>query len=127
MAARSFLDFVNASPSPFHAVASARADLLSAGFKELKERLDWSLRPSGNYFFSRNQSSLIAFSVPQSYDPSCVGFSIVAAHTDSPCLKLKPVSRKQKAGYAMLGVQCYGGGLWHTWFDRWVPLSLCVV
>lgn len=43
---------------------------------------------------------------------------MIAAHTDSPCLKLKPKSASLKAGYLMVNVQTYGGGLWYTWFDR---------
>lgn len=46
------------------------------------------------------------------------GFHVVAAHTDSPCPKLKPVSAASKAGFLNVGVQTYGSGLWHTWFDR---------
>ncbi|KAI3892584.1 hypothetical protein MKX03_036934, partial [Papaver bracteatum] len=46
------------------------------------------------------------------------GFHAIAAHTDSPCLKLKPKSASLKSGYLMVNVQTYGGGLWHTWFDR---------
>lgn len=46
------------------------------------------------------------------------GFHVIAAHTDSPCLKLKPKSSSNKCNCLMVNVQTYGGGLWHTWFDR---------
>ncbi|KDO42030.1 hypothetical protein CISIN_1g009941mg [Citrus sinensis] len=62
-------------------------------------------------------SCLVAFAVGQKYSVGN-GFHIIAAHTDSPCLKLKPKSASSKSGYLMVNVQTYGGGLWHTWFDR---------
>lgn len=36
----------------------------------------------------------------------------------SPCLKLKPVSKSVKSNYLTVNCETYGGGLWHTWFDR---------
>ncbi|KAI8372834.1 peptidase M18 [Radiomyces spectabilis] len=112
-----FIDFLNASPSPFHAVHEAVQRLEKAGFQRLSERSDWTLKREGKYYFTRNGSSVVAFVVGGAYKPGN-GFSIVGAHTDSPCLKLKPVSKKENAGYLEVGVQLYGGGIWHSWFDR---------
>ncbi|KAH9769000.1 Aspartyl aminopeptidase [Citrus sinensis] len=98
------LDYLNESWTPFHATAEAKRLLIDAGFELLNENDEWELKPGGRYFFTRNMSCLVAFAVGQKYSVGN-GFHIIAAHTDSPCLKLKPKST-------------YGGGLWHTWFDR---------
>ncbi|XP_074290089.1 putative aspartyl aminopeptidase isoform X2 [Silene latifolia] len=111
------LDYLNESWTQFHATAEAKRQLLSAGFDLLDESEEWDLKPGGRYFFTRNMSSLVAFAVGEKYSPGN-GFHVIAAHTDSPCLKLKPISASSKAGYQMVNVQTYGGGLWHTWFDR---------
>ena len=90
------------------------------GFVELDERRSWesTIVPGGKYFVSRNGSSLIAFAVGGKFDPETSGFMVVGAHTDSPCPKLKPISTLEKDGHVMLGVVGYGGGIWHSWFDR---------
>ncbi|KAJ1943004.1 hypothetical protein FBU59_003034, partial [Linderina macrospora] len=129
--AEQLVDFVNKSPSPFHAVDVCRTWLKGAQFTELKEKQSWdgAIKPNGKYFFTRNGSSLVAFAVGGHFKPGN-GISVVAAHTDSPCFKLKPVSKKTNSGYLQVGVQIYGGGLCihmqlnflipfrHTWFDR---------
>ncbi|KAH7547754.1 hypothetical protein ACOSP7_033024 [Xanthoceras sorbifolium] len=111
------LDYLNESWTPFHATAEAKRQLIAAGFRLLNENDEWELKPGGRYFFTRNMSCLVAFAVGDKYSVGS-GFHIVAAHTDSPCLKLKPKSASSKSGYLMVNVQTYGGGLWHTWFDR---------
>lgn len=111
------LEYLNESWTQFHATAEAKRQLLAAGFQLLNETDDWDLQPGGRYFFTRNMSSLVAFAIGEKYTVGS-GFNAIAAHTDSPCLKLKPKSAGSKAGYLMVNVQTYGAGLWHTWFDR---------
>ncbi|KAI0776015.1 aspartyl aminopeptidase [Trametes elegans] len=127
-AAHKLIDFVNASPTPFHAVHAAVARLEKAGFQKIREQDDWesSLKPSGKYYFTRNQSALLAFTIPQNWQPGA-GVSIVATHLDSPNLRIRPVSKRSKSGYLQVGVETYGGGIWHSWFDRDLALAGRVV
>ncbi len=112
-----FINFLNKSPTAFHVVDSAKQLLREAGFSELKMSESWKTEPLGKYFVTKNESTLVAFSIGGNY-MNGNGFAIVGAHTDSPCLKLKLVSKKSKQDYLQVGVECYGGGIWHTWFDR---------
>lgn len=127
--ALAFLKFVDASPTPFHAVHTAVNHLTQAGFKPISARADLSsafksgdIVPGGKYYQTRNQSSLLAFVVPRKLTER-TGFSVVAGHTDSPCLKIRPVSKKEKAGYVMVNTETYGGGAWPSWFDRDLGLA----
>ncbi|KAF3166726.1 hypothetical protein TWF788_011567 [Orbilia oligospora] len=119
--AQGLIDFINASPTPFHAVDAAKKALLKAGFSEIKERDAWGgkVLSGGKYFLTRNGSSIIAFAVGKLWKPGNP-MSIVGAHTDSCALRLKPVSKRTTEGntFMQVGVESYGGGLWHTWFDR---------
>lgn len=122
--AQGFLDFVNASPTPYHVVENVKKQLTSAGFACISERLSWAgkLKKNGKYFVTRNSSSIIAFTVGGQYRPGN-GIAIVGGHTDSPTLRVKPTSDIKKDGFTEVGVETYGGGIWHTWFDRDLSLA----
>lgn len=106
----------------FLAVARMRRELLDAGFEELDSREEWSLHQGGRYFVTKNDSALFAF-IPGSQLPSQSGFRFIAAHSDSPCFKIKPRPEIYgDGGVVSLNVEKYGGGIMYTWFDR--PLSL---
>jgi len=77
----------------------------------------------GKYYITRNNASIAAFTIGKQFNQSSGGFVIAAAHTDSPCFKVRPNSSITSEGYQQLGVDCYGGGLWHTWFDRGLGIA----
>jgi aspartyl aminopeptidase len=112
-----FIDFINESCTPFHAIEEAKRLFLAAGFESISEADNWNLIQGGKYFFTRNSTSIIAFTVGANYSPGN-GFTVVGAHSDSPCFRIKPVACSVKADALVLNTQPYGGGLWHTWFDR---------
>jgi len=124
-AARELIDFIDASPSPWHVVATAEARLLALGFTPLAEDASWQLVAGGRYYTVRG-ASLIAFVLGSQPLVEC-GFRIVGAHTDSPGLRLKPKAAMKGDGLARLGVEVYGGPILATFTDRDLSLAGRVV
>ncbi|GMI13082.1 hypothetical protein TrVE_jg2553 [Triparma verrucosa] len=124
--ATSAMEYISNSPSPNHAVQNGINMLQDQQFIKLDERKPWpNLQPGGKYYFEREAplgSSLVAFTVGKKYRSSSC-FKILGAHTDSPNLRVKPKSRRTASDLTMLNVETYGGGLWHTWFDRDLSLA----
>ncbi|MEH6469870.1 MAG: M18 family aminopeptidase [Halopseudomonas sp.] len=120
---QSLLDYLQRSSTPFHATRELADQLLLAGFERLDETQLWSLEPGGRYLVTRNDSSIIAFVLPERAPLMETGFKMVGAHTDSPCLKVKPQPERLKNGYFQLGVEVYGGALLNPWFDRDLSLA----
>lgn len=116
------LKFLQQSPTPFHAVSTMLAALEGAGFELLHEQDSWQLVPGRAYVVQRNGSSVIAFIAGRG-DPADTGFMMAGAHTDSPCLKVKPNPVMQSASALQLAVEIYGGALLAPWFDRDLSLA----
>ncbi len=111
------LAFIDASPTPYHAVAESVRRLEAAGYHEAPAREVWSLSPGERVWVGRNDGSLLALELGRE-SPAREGFRLIGAHTDSPNLRLKPRSDVDAHGYRQLAVEPYGGLLLHTWFDR---------
>ena len=116
---QSLLGFLQASPTPFHATQSMADILLAAGYTELFQHQTWQLQEQAGYFIRSNDSSIIAFWLADKFQP----LRLVGAHTDSPCLKVKPNANIDGKGYFQLGVEVYGGALLAPWFDRDLSLA----
>ncbi|VDK26560.1 unnamed protein product [Anisakis simplex] len=115
--ANEFISFINKAVTPYHAVNESITLLKAAGFEELDERKPWRIEPTGKYFVTKNNTAIIAFAVGGKYKPGN-GFSMLSAHTDSPALRVKPISKITSEQFLQVGVTTYGGAIWRTWFDR---------
>jgi aspartyl aminopeptidase len=109
--------FIDASPSPHHAVQESARRLTAAGFSELDEHDRWSLSPGAAHYVVRDGGSIIAFRVG-SAPLADAGVTMIGTHTDSPTFRVRPHSDVTRVGYRLVGVEPYGGMLAHTWMDR---------
>ena len=122
---KQLLEFIQCSPTPFHATENMASTLEKKGFELLREGDEWSLSAGGKYYLTRNDSSIIAFIYGTSPMVD-TGIRMVGAHTDSPTLMVKPQPEKIKE-YFQLGVEVYGGALLNPWFDRDLSIAGRVV
>lgn len=119
---RDLIDYLDASPSPFHAVAAAVARLEAAGFAEVLPQARWEETAGGAYV--RNGGTLVAWYTPvDGPRRPDAGFAVVGAHTDSPNLRIKPGADVTDGDVARVGVEVYGGVLRNSWLDRDLGLS----
>ncbi len=116
---KELITFLKDNPTCFQVINSIRNQLIDAGYTELIEGKSWSLQPNNQYFVVRNESSIIAFQIPNSHP---TGFMITASHSDSPTFKIKENPEIKANGYVRLNVEKYGGMLMSPWLDR--PLSV---
>lgn len=118
--AEQLLAFSEKSPSCFHAIKNMKEILSADGFAELKEEDKWEITKGGRYFVTRNDSSIVAFTIPEI---GFAGYRIMASHSDSPTFKVKENPEMEvDHKYVKLNVERYGGMLCAPWFDR--PLSV---
>lgn len=113
-------DLLDKSYSPFHVVLNMENELLNKGFIKLDERENFNITAGKKYFVTRNDSSVIAFKIPENLTEFAL--QIIATHTDSPSFKIKPNPVIRTLNSVLLNVEPYGGMIYSTWFDK--PLSI---
>ncbi len=112
-------EFIEKSPTAFHTVSNIAETLNLNGFIQLCEGQKWEINRGGKYYVTRNDSSVVAFKVPED---DFSGFMIAATHSDSPCFKLKENPVYSEGLYTKFSSERYGGMINSTWLDR--PLSV---
>ena len=115
-ASKRLADFIKKAVSPYHTVEESRKLLEAAGYKALQLSEDWKIEQGGKYYVIPFKTSLFAFNIPAH------SIHIAAAHTDFPCLHIKPVAELEQRGYLRVNTEVYGGPILNTWLDR--PLSI---
>jgi len=133
--AKEMLEFIEKSPTCFHAIANLKEALNENGYLELNENESWEIKAGAGYFVTRNDSSLIAFQVPACAGDRVTvgagglkGFHMIASHSDSPTFKVKESPEMTVENtYVKLNTEKYGGMILSTWLDRALSVAGRVV
>ncbi len=116
------LSYLHAGVTP-HQVVKTSAELLEEeGFQELKLDKPFAVERGGRYYVNAFSTTLIAFTIGERADDETLSFHVAAAHTDHPCLHLKPKAELKASNYMKIDTEVYGGPINNTWLDR--PLSI---
>lgn len=119
---KNILNLLDTSYSVFHVVKNIEEELIKNNFIQLNESKKFKIESEKNYYIKRNDSSIIAFKIPSLKKNQELHFNITATHNDSPTFKIKPNPVKVINNLVVLDTEPYGGGIYHTFFDR--PLSI---
>ncbi len=123
IAVNDLIEYLDASPSPYHAVDESAQRLVAAGFTEVHETKSWGATILGKSWFVRRGGALIAWRAPAKKSGWGNGVRIIGAHTDSPNLRIKPKADAVSAGNQQVGIEVYGGVLNNSWLDRDLGVS----
>lgn len=116
-------DLLKKGVSPVQAVSACEERLAAAGFERLEYKEEWRIAAGGRYYINHYDTTLFAFTVGDDWGESMAPqIRIAAAHTDFPCLRIKPSADILTNGYAQVNVEVYGGAILNTWLDR--PLGI---
>ena len=113
-----FFNFLNSSPTPFHAVKNMVNIFEKAGFNRLHENENWDIKAGNNYYCIRDDGSFLGIKPTTAAPVQNIPWRMTGAHTDSPSLQIKPVPVRDSHSLTQLCVEIYGSPLLNTWFDR---------
>lgn len=116
-------DLLKKGVSPVQAVHACEERLKAAGFLQIDYADVWDLKMGGKYYVNHHDTTLFAFTLGAEWkDEVTPQIRIAAAHTDFPCLRIKPSADVISNGYAQVNIEVYGGAILNTWLDR--PLGI---
>ena len=117
-------DLLKEGVSPAHVVKSCEKRLEDAGFEKIAYEKEWNLKAGGRYYVDHHDTTLFAFTIPEDEmkKEEKPAVRIAAAHTDFPCLRIKPSCDVVTNRYAQVNIEVYGGAILNTWLDR--PLGV---